>query len=82
MTEFSLRDNLDSNDILEFVVVRGDIEYGRWYNERAAQDQARRIAAERLFMGRAAYVEVIIDQPGNVLHGQPVYWVETETGST
>ena len=80
MKEFSLRDNLDSNDLAEFVVVRSDYEYGRWYRRNDAEDHARRIASEQLMQGRDALVEGVLDHPGDSSHGDIVFWIEVTTG--
>ena len=80
MTEFSLRDNLDSNDPAEYVVVRSGLEYGRWYRLDAAQEKARQVAASALVQRRDAVVEVFLDHPGNPRHGDCMFWVDVSTG--
>lgn len=80
MTEFRLRDNLDSNDPAEYVVVMGDTEYARYIRLIEAEDKARRVAASNLVQGSGAFTEVVFDRPGHYQHGVTLYWVDITLG--
>ena len=74
-----LRDNLDDNDMPQYVVVMGDSEYARKGNRASAQFEARRLAADQLIEGGSAYVEIVLDHPGNSKHGDPLSFVDAYT---